>query len=213
MKDLKIIIKIGFVALSLCVFLTGCLTHNSPSKEWLDAETSTAHEEWLYTNKMTWPDIAGPVETVMNPGMRIMASNSENKITITAGEGYFRSYTWDGATRSATLWPRNKRWYGSLGIYFPGPGQHWTSNHGITRGVLQEGVLWFSTTNDVVAWIRGNFSRGNCVYSDNGLLVAWEKIPARKQISVDVWQIMVSGKKTVRLAGSCNNNIVVEKSN
>ena len=175
-----------FIGVALCGVLTGCESNHPPSKAWMEAEASLAHEEWVYTNQMKWPAMVGPVEVVMTPGMCITAISLESSMSVTAGEGYARQYTWDGATRSATLWPRKSRWYGGLGIYFPGPGEHWESNGGITRGVLEEGILWFGTTNDATNWIQKNLSSGNVVYSDDGLLVAWDKVPARKQINVDV---------------------------
>ena len=85
----------------------------------------------------------GPVppknEIVMSPGMTITATTPTGAITVTAGRGLKRSYTWEGATRSVEMWPRGERWYGSLGLYYPGPGNHWEAHNGITRGGLQEG--------------------------------------------------------------------------
>ncbi len=56
----------------------------------------------------------GPVpalnEVVMSPGMRITAVTPAGTITITAGKGLKRSYTWEGATRSVEMLPREKRW-------------------------------------------------------------------------------------------------------
>src|SRR6266478_5016927 len=69
-------------------------------------------------------------------------------LEIRAGSGFRRYYTWDGETRWVDLWPRDKRWYGSFAAYYPGPGSNWTSNHGITRGVLQEGQMHFDTVED-----------------------------------------------------------------
>ena len=74
--------------------------------------------------------MTGKVETVMTPGMKITALTSNGEITILASKDYERSYTWDGETRSVKLGARKSRWYGKLGIYYPGPGQHWKSNHG-----------------------------------------------------------------------------------
>src|SRR5688572_17793478 len=64
-------------------------------------------------------------EIVMEPGSRLTATTPIGKIIIDAGRGLRRSYTWDGATRFVEMWPRDKRWYGSLGIYYPGLGNHW----------------------------------------------------------------------------------------
>ncbi len=192
--------------------MAGCMTNEPPSEEWRKAEQSVARQELAYTNGMAWPPTAHSNEIVMSPGTQISASTPESKIIVEAGQDYERSYTWDGATRSAKLWPRKTRWYGSLGIYFPGAGQHWKSNGGITRGVLQEGVLWFKTTEDAVNWLADVQSLKNCVYSKGGLVVAWEKVLARKQLNVDVWQLMIGGNKPAALPGSSDEQIKVTHS-
>lgn len=192
--------------------MLGCIPE-TPSPEWRAIEERIAREDMEYTNGMAWPAMTGPTETVMTPGMSITARTDGGEMTIRAGEGFERFYTWDGATRSVKLWARKTRWLGSLGIYYPGPGQHWKSNGGITRGVLQEGILWFKTTADAVAWIRKHNSSSGCVYSSQGLVVAWGKVPERKQLNVDVWQIYVDGHKPTQLEGSENDKITVSERN
>ncbi len=206
---MKVTISTIITAAAGVVCVTSCLTNEPPSEAWRKAMESVAHEEWVYTNRMAWPAMPEAVETVMTPGMSITASNMHGQITVAAGEGFERFYTWDGATRSAKLAPRRARWYGSLGIYTPGAESPWKSNGGITRGVLEEGVLWFKTEDDALAWINENQSGGHCVYSDDGLMVVWGKMPARKQLNVDVWRIMIAGSKPTSLAGSHNEQIAV----
>lgn len=60
-------------------------------------------------------------ETVMTKGMEITATAPIGKITIKAGDGFHRIYTWDNCSRDADLYPRYERWYGSYGIYSPAP--------------------------------------------------------------------------------------------
>jgi hypothetical protein len=148
-------------------------------------------------------------EMVMPAGMSIAATTHDGTISVTAGEGFKRSYTWDGATRSVTLWPRWDRWYGSLGAYFPGPGEHWKDNHGITRGVLEEGQQHFETVQEAMAWIVSNGT--GCVYRNDGLMVCWGRTLERKQLNVSVWQIYVAGEKPTRLAGSNDDKIIVSE--
>src|SRR5688572_5319351 len=78
-------------------------------------------------------------ETVMTPGMRITATTAAGTLSITAVDELTRCYTWEGATRCVEMWPRTERWYGSLGLYHPGPGAHWKEHRGITRCVVEEG--------------------------------------------------------------------------
>src|SRR4051812_13080987 len=60
-------------------------------------------------------------KVVMSPGMRITASTTTGTITITAVDELTRSYTWEGASRSAEMIPRHGIWHGRSGLYYPGP--------------------------------------------------------------------------------------------
>jgi hypothetical protein len=147
-------------------------------------------------------------EIVMSPGMKITATTPNGTIAVSAGNGLTRSYTWDGATRSVEMWPRTERWYGSLGLYYPGPGFHWKEHEGIARGVLEEGQQHFKTVNEALKWIRARNWMPH-VYTKNGLVIGWMKVPSRKQLNVDVWQIYINGHKPTNLPGSQNSKIVV----
>lgn len=155
------------------------------------------------------PSISVQNEIVMPPNSTIEATTRTGKILVTAGAGLKRSYTWDGVTRSVVMWPRNKRWYGSLGLYYPGPGSHWLPKHGgISRGVLQEGQQHFNTLQEAKVWIENRKQMYPVVYSDDGLLVSYGKTLAREQLDVEVWQLLINGKKPERLEGSNNAAII-----
>lgn len=131
-------------------------------------------------------------EVVMPPNTTINATTDSGTIIIKSGKGLKRYYTWDGATRSVVMWPRSNRWYGSFGIYYPGPGSHWIPNNGISRGVLEEGQQNFDTLEEAETWLKRDCQ--HCVYNDSGLVVCFFKVSAREQINVDVWQIYIGGK-------------------
>lgn len=149
-------------------------------------------------------------EVVMSPGMSITAETPVGKMTITAGKGLNRSYTWEGATRSVEMIPREERWYGSLGLYFPGPAEHWNEHNGITRGVVEEGQQHFKTAEEFREWLAAR-KYMPYVYREDGLVVGWRKAPARKQLNVEVWQIYINGKKPAKLDGSQGDKIKVEE--
>lgn len=196
--------------LPIAVLLSGCLGNEPESEQWRRARESTDRQEWKATNGMEWPSNVTSPEIVMTPGMEITAQTANGEIKIRAGQNYERFYTWNSATRSAKLWPRKQRWWGSLGIYYPGPGEHWKSNGGISRGVLNEGVLWFKTVDDATNWVmRARWPGNDCVFADDGLLIGFGKVPARKQVNVDVWQIMIAGEKPQTLPGSKNDSVSV----
>lgn len=144
-------------------------------------------------------------ESVMSPGMKITVKAPAGIMTITARDNLVRAYTWEGATRSVEMIPRGERWYGSLGLYFPGPGDHWKEHNGITRGVLEEGQQHFKTTAEALKWLHAS----QLIYRDDGLAAAWSKQLERGQLSVAVWQIYVAGKKPAKLSGSQNGKIAV----
>jgi hypothetical protein len=130
-------------------------------------------------------------------------------LQIRAGAGFRRDYTWDGETRSVDLWPRETRWLGSFGAYYPGPGSHWRSNHGITRGVLEEGQKHFDRVGDAQAWLD---SKPYAVYSNDGLVVDFSKNSgADGTLSVDVWQILVNGQRPSMLKGSHDSLISISR--
>jgi ankyrin repeat protein len=140
--------------------------------------------------------------------MKITATNSTGTITIAAVDRLTRAYTWEGATRSVVMWPRTERWYGSLGLYFPGPDDHWKEHNGITRGVVEEGEQHFKSVHEFLAWCKTQ-SWIPYVYNDGGLMVGWSKELSRRQLNVEVWQVIIHGKKPTRLPGSKNASVHV----
>lgn len=171
----------------------------------------------------------GPIptgcEVVMSPGMKITVTALKDwssqvrswqsiipEIIITAGNGLKRSYTWKGATRSVEMWPRKERWYGSLGLYYPGDGYHWKAHRGIARGVLEEGQQHFKTIQEALKWIESRKQQGlPLVYRNDGLLVGWYMVPERKQLDVQVWQLYIAGAKPTTLPGSQDEKIIVQE--
>lgn len=148
-------------------------------------------------------------EFAMVPGQTISATTPVGTIHVRADDWLERSYTWAGDTRSVTMWPRSERWYGSLGVYYPGPGRHWRDHDGITRGVVQEGQQHFESLEAAVAWLAKPQWMPH-VYTSDGLVVAWTKVPAREQLNVDVWQVMVRGRKPSNLPGASGDVIEVK---
>lgn len=149
---------------------------------------------------------AGP-ELVMEEGDRITATTGTGTIRIDAGKGLLRTYTWEGASRSATLEARTERWYGSLGAYYPGPGEHWENHGGITRGVLQEGQQHFPDKAAALAWLKEQAGYYPTVYTNTGLVVSFGKVMERRQLNAEVWQIHIKGKPPVSLEGAKDDAI------
>lgn len=155
------------------------------------------------------PSIPRKNEIVMPALSTIEAETPNGLIIIKSGKGLKRSYTWNGETRYVNMIPREERWYGSLGLYYPGSGFHWSATKdGIKRGVLEEGQQHFKTIDEALKWIQKQLYWG-AVYRDDGLLVQFNKTGAPAYtLSVSVWQIFINGKKPKHLDGSTNNAII-----
>jgi hypothetical protein len=154
-------------------------------------------------------------ETVMIEGMKIVANTPAGSITIKAGKGFERTYTWNGCTRSLTMLPREKRWYGNYGIYYPGVGNHWEDCNGVTRAVVQEGQQHFdnleqaidhiNTKKKTVSFFRDG--KEGSVYTNDGLVVLWGI--EHNVFTADVLQILINGNKPVQLPGAQDDLITV----
>ena len=156
-------------------------------------------------------------EIVMTEGMKITATNAVGTITITAGKGFERSYTWDGDTRTAVLSPRQKRWAGKFGVYSKGKA-NWKEHNRITRGVLEEAQLHFKSSEEALLFLNDKFRKPYIVYNDEGLVVKWETAinptpGPGSALLVDVFQIYINGEKPNKLTGSQNDKIKIVQEN
>jgi hypothetical protein len=124
-----------------------------------------------------YADITNQCEAVMVEGMTISFTNSHGSMTVTAGKGFERRYTWSGDTRTVIMNPRKKRWYGSLGMYNPGGYikgelEQWKEHDGIKRYVVEEGQRHFTNTTEAIEWTRrgsGTPDHLDYIYNDTGL--------------------------------------------
>ena len=153
--------------------------------------------------------IPAGLEVVMAPGSKLVAVTPVGEIQVAAGKGLQRCYSWEGATRCVEMRPRRKRWQGSLGIYFPGSGYHWSGHRGIARAVVEEGQQHFRTQEEALDWIHAQRRWISVVYRNDGLLVASGKNLERKQLNVEVWQLLVAGVRPRALSGADDQKINV----
>jgi hypothetical protein len=168
-----------------------------------------------------YADNTNQCEPVMVEGMIISFTNSNGSMEVTAGKGFERLYTWAGDTRAVVMYPRKKRWLGSLGMYNPGnymPGElePWAYHDGIKRFVVEEGQRHFTNATEAVEWLRRTSKSLDYTYNDMGLIVGLmiDRQPQTPDgpvgtLSVDVWQIYINGEKPRNLEGSKNQAISV----
>lgn len=146
----------------------------------------------------------------MTPGMAVTAKTKVGTIKVTALGPLTRAYTWEGATRSLEMIPRGERWYGSMGLYFPGPGDHWKIHNGITRAVVEEGQRTFKSVAEFQRFVKER-KWLTYVYRNDGLMVGWDKVLDRRQLNVEVWQIVINGRKPKKLPGATDSAITLSK--
>lgn len=165
----------------------------------------------------------GNPEIVMTKGMRLEAFGSAGNIEIEAGEGYERIFRWgNGCERSVEVWPRQERWYGSLGLYYPGPAGHWKKCDGVSCVVFEEGQMHFASEAESEKWIderyqgmqdyvhRNGGMKVECVFTNSGIVVLWGIIPRSKMLQVEIWQIMIEGKPPTHLTGARDDKIILK---
>lgn len=147
-------------------------------------------------------------ESVLSQGMVISAITTEGPIEIRGGPRCARIFSGPNWSKEADLIPRQKRWYGSLGLYGPSP-----SNSPSVRLVVDEGCQFFSSESEALRYIN-SLSKyyGKIPFSKSGLVVAYKVIdipgsgPSR---NIAVWQIYINGKQPVSLRGGNDSAISV----
>lgn len=150
------------------------------------------------------PNLA--VETVMTPGMKIVASTARGVVTIEATSEAARSYSGDGWRGDSTMRRRTERWSGSLGLYDPAP-----SRTPGGRLLVEEGRQHFDNQSDAMRFLqrlRGHF--GPLTFSSTGLVVAYavEPIPGQSPTrSVAVWQLYVAGRRPTSLPHATDDRL------
>src|ERR1700693_4530041 len=152
-------------------------------------------------------------ELVLSNGARLEAHTSSNNVTVIAGDGIKRRYEWDHCRLDADMSARKERWLGVLGIYDPAGRvfrNPFAGCNGISRTVVQEGQLHFANEGDANAWIsQYRRSYTSVVWTNDGLLVAWDIVPKRDQLGVAVYQLCIRGHRPIQLEGASDDAIQV----
>lgn len=153
-------------------------------------------------------------ELVMREGATIEARKENASVMVTSGKGFERTYEWERCKLKSDMVARKKRWYGSMGIYDAAPsfGLSTGGCSGISRTVVGEGQIHFDDLQFAQKWIERHPKSYKTVWTNDGLLVSWNIVPGRQQLSVDVWLMCINGKRPKLLAGSNDSAITVSPS-
>lgn len=175
-------------------------------------------------------------DTVMQDGMVITIENSDLTLSIRAGKGLLRHYTWNRRTRSISLIPRVKRWYGAFGAYSPGNDNDREEIDGISRVLASEAILRYESYEHLVCAISkkqdncrenyyeykdGDFDHSNTLplalhtdehgaYTDSGLYVSAKIVDGpdnHKTLYATVYRLTINGKPVNGLPGSSSGRI------
>lgn len=156
--------------------------------------------------------------TVMEPGMEILAQTSSQQIRIKAGEALLRTYVVDNCDRTVTLTPRIDEWMGSqgaysAGLYVPSLGNILLAskdqNCPNDRILGDESERDFNSEKEAVNWLN-RWKRDNLAYNNSGLVVTWEKNESQNKFNIDIWQVLINGKKPSILEGANDSSIQVK---
>ena len=120
---------------------------------------------------------------------------------------------WDGDSRSLKMVPRKEVWYGKSGLFSDGFGNHWEEHNGITRGIIEESKLCFSSVAEALRFLHHPSREKLVVYDDKGLAVTWNKLPNPSGgkggvLRVELWKILIDNEEPGSLPGSNNSAIV-----
>jgi hypothetical protein len=77
--------------------------------------------------------------------------------------------------------------------------------------VVEEGQQHFETEAAAMEWLQSQDDWMPHVYRNDGLVVGWRTvIPDRKQLNVDVWQLLIAGRRPTSLDGADDSAITVK---
>lgn len=162
---------------------------------------------------------AEDVELVLGQDVRVTAATRSSSVSVRSGQGYERTYGWNGCSFTSYLSPRRECWYGSLGIYGSLSGAGFLSNllpalftcKGIDSIVVEESQLHFAEQQEAEHWLERYSRHYDTVWSNDGLVVQWIVSPSRRQLSVDVYQLCIGNRKPSVLPGAQDDQIRVER--
>lgn len=113
-----------------------------------------------------------------------------------------RGYQWDNVTWTATLASTTAATSGDPGLYFQSRTED-SGQAGVTRlGEFREGIRRFPTLEEALQWLGKQSAEFPTVHRNDGLVVSSSKSDPPNRLTVEVWQILIDGKKPSSLPGA-----------
>ena len=142
---------------------------------------------------------------VLSRGQSVEAHNRNGTIRISYITPVKRKFDWDGKSKVIKMIPREEAFDRKLGLYEPA--EAWGLNLFETRLVVQESTIDFDNYHQIYASLKQSSAVLDWVYTSDGLVVGFGRTPSRKQINIDLWQLLIGGQKPKRLAGARPSDI------
>jgi hypothetical protein len=144
--------------------------------------------------------------------------DDNQEIEIITGKGLLRTYSWGGDKRSVTM---KVVWHdGNSELNFPTDLSSyenrqqqawfdWKIHDGTAKCCTLEERKNFASASKLNQWIREQNSLGNHrSYRDDGLMISCTKNCEPHTLWVEIYQLMIDGKKPTHINGSDNNAFI-----
>jgi hypothetical protein len=144
---------------------------------------------------------------VLSSEQAVEATTDNGRIRISYVAPTKRRYEWDGNTRVVKMIPRQVPFQRKLGLY--NPSDSWMRNPLEVRLVVEESILNFENEGEMYAFLRQSSNYMKWVYTADGLVVGFGETPARNQVNIDLWQLLLRGKRPEALRGAKSDRIII----
>jgi hypothetical protein len=146
-------------------------------------------------------------ETVLRPGEYVTATNKFGSIKVSYVSERERRFYFDGRTKTVKLRARPDRFLGKLGLY--DPADAWVFAPPPFRLLVEEAERHFKSYDEIYAALYEGGAVMDWVYTSEGLVVGYSKIPPPPDhqvnfdtYEVDFYQFYLDGAKPTGLRGA-----------
>lgn len=156
-----------------------------------------------------------PLEVVLDPGMKIEATNKNGTFFVKYVDSRTRHFGWNGNEKTVRMIARTERFpsassirsKGDLGIYHPATGRRYP------RLVVREAIVHVDSMENLYRFLYQGSALEDWVYTRDGLMLGFSETPERNQINISLFQLLINGEKPSELKGARPQNITISHSN
>ena len=141
---------------------------------------------------------------VLTPGQYVVAANKFGGVRISYVDAITRRYEWQNNSRVVTMKRRPEPFRGKVGMYNPNEGGLFDRKQ---RLLVQEHTINYETEKELYASLYEGSAVMDWVYTEDGLVVGYGIFPDRDQVNLELFQILLRGKKPTGLRGARPDSI------